>query len=204
MSSSNFVISYMRELDADIQRHRQAIREHQIAIQNLEDTRVLMQQREEFKAYVNGQTSPFGTLPNGATIVTRDPTVAAARALPEAAAVQAISGPTTPAPDTRTRQSEEQKKANKARYQKAYRERLKAQGKPRPDRDPSNWSVSIYDQIEKMMRADPKRVFDLPTINERVKLDGRHHGGIAQALTTLIAKGVVQRLDVGTYQLVQR
>jgi hypothetical protein len=227
--SSSFVIAYMRELDADIERHRHAIREHQIAIQQLEDTRVLMQQREEFKAYANGQASPFGTLPGGAAIVTRDPRVTAqnAPALALAAQPQAISGPAPDLPEREQQRApkkrdyaeeyrrryikkhgvepppaEERKRLQKQRWQRDYRDRLKTEGRPRPDRDPGK--RSLYDQIERIMRAEPKRVFDLNTIHDRVELGDRHIGGISQALTTLIRKGVIQRLDVGTYQLVQR
>jgi hypothetical protein len=65
------VKSYMQDIDREVMQHRQEIAKHQVRIQQLEDMRVLMQQREEIRAEVNGEPSPFGMLP-GVEIAVRE------------------------------------------------------------------------------------------------------------------------------------
>jgi hypothetical protein len=65
------VTSYMKDIDAEIAHHRDSIARLRLKITELEDMRVLMMQREEYRSAVNGRPSPFGAL-HGAEIAVRD------------------------------------------------------------------------------------------------------------------------------------
>lgn len=66
------VKSYLIDIDREIVAHRQEIAKRRLRISELEDTRVLMMQREEYRAEVHGEASPFGVLPGGGEIAVRE------------------------------------------------------------------------------------------------------------------------------------
>jgi hypothetical protein len=66
--------NYLRDIDAEEYGLRQQISLAQVRIQQLQDMRVLMMQREEQRAEQAGRPSPFGTLHN-AEIAVRRPAV---------------------------------------------------------------------------------------------------------------------------------
>jgi len=88
MTAAFNVNAYLRDIDQEIMHHRQEIARRQVAIVQLEDMRVLMMQREETRAAMNGQPSPFGTLP-GADIVVRQKKLAQTREDSDAKAIAA-------------------------------------------------------------------------------------------------------------------
>lgn len=73
----HFVKDYLKDIDTEIGQHRQTIASLRLRITELEDMRVLIMQREDYRAERTGLQSPFGTIPNGGAIVMRDPEVKA-------------------------------------------------------------------------------------------------------------------------------
>ena len=65
------VTPYLKDIDAEIAHHRATIAALKLKIADLEDMRVLMMQREEYRSAVNGHPSPFGEL-HGAEIAVRN------------------------------------------------------------------------------------------------------------------------------------
>ena len=65
------VTPYLRDIDAEIAHHRAVIATLRLKIVELEDMRVLIMQREEYRAASNGGPSPFGAL-HGAEIAVRE------------------------------------------------------------------------------------------------------------------------------------
>jgi hypothetical protein len=84
--------SYLEDLDREIYEYRQQICQLQVLIQQREDVRATMMQREEIRAAKNGQASPFGTLPNGGQIVFKERPALAA----ENIGLTALSAPAMP------------------------------------------------------------------------------------------------------------
>lgn len=72
----------LKDIDTEIEKHRQEIAKHRLWISQLEDTRLNIMQLAEIRAAANGHGSPFGTFPNGATIMVREQKPAAVLAAP--------------------------------------------------------------------------------------------------------------------------
>lgn len=70
-SSANIVRAKPMPKTSAIWMSRQEIAKHRVWISELEDTRIMLMQREEHRATMNGHPSPFGTLP-GAEIAVRE------------------------------------------------------------------------------------------------------------------------------------
>jgi hypothetical protein len=66
------VKAYMNDLDREIVEHRQEIAKLRLRISELEDTRLMLMQREEYRAGRAGEASPFGMLPGGGEIAVRE------------------------------------------------------------------------------------------------------------------------------------
>lgn len=105
--------AYMADIDREIIAHRQEIAKRRLRISELEDTRVLMQQREEYRAEMNGEVSPFGQMPPGVEIAVRQQRMLS----DEGVLSHALKTGTLPPP------TEQQKREVRAQKQRDYRAR---------------------------------------------------------------------------------
>lgn len=105
--------AYMADIDREIIAHRQEIAKRRLRISELEDTRVLMQQREEYRAEINGEVSPFGQMPPGVEIAVRQQRMLS----DEGVLSHALKTGALPPP------TEQQKREVRAQKQRDYRAR---------------------------------------------------------------------------------
>lgn len=165
------VKNYLADIDREIVQHRQEIAKRRLRISELEDTRVLMMQREEYRAEMAGETSPFGTLPPNVEIAVR----------------QQVNGTALPAPtareakaqrqrDYRAREKTPERIAYKAEYtRKKAEERRAQQGLP--------------------LNAKGNRRGMGPKANRKPRGSGAHNRYKAQIITMLKGSKAMLNID---------
>jgi hypothetical protein len=174
---------YLSDLDREITLHRQQIAALRVRISELEDTRTLLMKREEYRAELAGQPSPFGTLPDGAQIVVREQL--------ERQTAMAIGAP-VPAFDEK-----QQRREKNAEYQRRYKAKKLALAAGEPVKQRPGTSATV----ERLFRDRPStplmtaEVMHL-TFPHRVptKLEKQR---VYQALNSLKIKGIISQSHYG-------
>jgi hypothetical protein len=192
------ITPYLKDIDEEIEQLRETIARCKVRIVDLEDMRVLMMQREETRARLNGHASPFGAI-EGGQIVVRDPAAMYAQQVGAAALAtappQAIAGPIED-PEARKREMKRiaNAKYNAKRKAREGKEAIPPPGAPlKPD--------SSQSRVRALLRANPQRVFDVDTVMDRLGFEGpKRRQQVHQSLYQLRLEGSVERLDKGTYQ----
>lgn len=201
------VKSYLADIDAEIAHHRETMRDIRAKLTELEDMRLLLMRREEYRSAVNGRPSPFGAL-HGAEIAVRE--------MEAGVLSQAVkSGLALPSPGGLT-QAEK-----KAEYQRRKREEklrlagitpaegLNSSGNRRGMVQPPHKQAAKggghgrYKPTIIALLKSSKGVFNVDAIIDKLG-EGPKHGkarqGIYQALYELRRDGIIESPHgIGTY-----